>query len=297
MIRIGIVTVRDQNYHPNRRLLDAVHAYGHRGLLIHPYRLWAVTQAGRLSVTAEKAVDLPHVILPRQGAEIGDTCLALLHQFQLMGIPLVNGLRAVMTARNKFLTQQTLSAAGLTCPDAVFVNDASGLPHAVERLGGYPVVVKSVSGRQGSGVVCISNADDLHSQALPILDRQHGVVVQHYIPTHDRRDIRALIIGGELVCAVSLIPAPGEFRANFHLGSQIRPAALDTGTEQMAIDAAAAVGCDIAGVDIMSDGSGQPFIVEVNYAPGFKGMEAASGLDIAGRMIRFAIDRYEQKTI
>jgi ribosomal protein S6--L-glutamate ligase len=295
MIRIGIVTVRDRSYHPNRRLLEAVHAYGHRGLLIHPYRLWAVTQAGRLSVTAARAVDLPHVVLPRQGAEIGDTCLALLHQFQLMGIPLVNGLRAVMTARNKFLTQQTLSAAGLPCPDAIFVNDASGLPHAVERLGGYPVVVKPVSGRQGSGVRRITDAAAMARQAVSLLTPPNGVVVQRYVSTRSRRDVRVLIIGGELVCAVTLTPAADEFRANFHLGGQIRPAALDADTKQIAVDAAAAVGCDIAGVDIMIDGSGQPYIVEVNYSPGFRGLEAASGLDIAGRMIQFTTDCYERK--
>jgi len=296
MIRIGIVTVRDQNYHPNRRLLDAVQAYGHRGLLIHPYRLWPACQAGRLTVTAEKDVDLPHVILPRQGAEIGDTCLALLHQFQLMGVLLVNGLGAVMTARNKFLTQQTLSAAGLPCPDAVFVNDASGLPHAVERLGGYPVVVKSVSGRQGAGVRRIADAGAMARQTVSLLTPQHGLVVQRYVSTQNRRDVRVLIIGGELVCAAALTPAVAEFRANFHLGGQIRTATLDADTEQIAVAAAAAIGCDIAGVDIMIDGSGQPYIVEVNYSPGFKGLEAASGLDIAKRMIRFAMDCHERKT-
>lgn len=296
MIRIGIITVRENDYHPNRRLLAAAHEAGHSGFLLHPYHQWPVTASGRLSVTADPTIQLPDVVIPRQGAEIGDACLALIHQFQLMGIALVNDQQAVAIARNKFLTQQALTAAGLPCPASVFINDAAGLSHAVEQLGGCPVVVKSVSGRQGSGVVKISDDHELQKRALPMLDRRNGLVIQRYVPTHGRRDIRVLIIGGEVVCTVSLIPAAGDFRANFHRGSQIQTETPDTDTQELAIHAAAVLGCDIAGVDIMIDSKGLPYIVEVNYSPGFKGLEAASGLDIAGRMIRFAIDCYEKIT-
>ena len=96
---------------------------------------------------------LPHVVLPRQGAQIGDACLALIRQLQIMGIPLVNDLGAVTIARNKFLTHQALTAAGLPCPDTIFVNETPGFFHAVDQLGGYPVVAKQVSERQGDGVM------------------------------------------------------------------------------------------------------------------------------------------------
>ncbi len=294
MTHIGIVTVRDADYHPNRRLLEAIVAAGHRGCLVHPYRLWPATAAGRLSVAAENAVDLPQVVLPRQGAQISDTCLALIRQLQLMGVTLVNSADAVSVARNKYLTQQVLTAAGLPCPDTVFVNAAQGLFQAVERIGGYPVVVKPVSGRQGSGLLRIADAGAARRQALPVLNRRHGLLVQRYHPPRHRRDIRALIIDGELVCAATLTPAENDFRANYHLGGRIRSTDLTADLGRLAIDAAAAVGCDIAGVDLMVDQSGRPVVVEVNYSPGFKGLEAASGLDIAGRMIRCALARFSR---
>jgi ribosomal protein S6--L-glutamate ligase len=128
--------------------------------------------------------------------------------------------RAITIARNKFLTQQTLTAAGLHCPDTVFINDASGFYHATDGLGGYPVVVKQVSERQGNGVLRINDPEDALQRALPALDRNRGLMVQRYLPPEKRRDIRALVIGGELICAAALVPPPGDFRANFHLGGR-----------------------------------------------------------------------------
>ena len=291
-MHIGIITVQDSDYHPNRRLLEAARRKGHSGVLIHPYHRWPATINGRLEITGEKFPLLPQVVLPRQGAQIGDACLALIRQFQLMDIPLVNNLEAVSIARNKFLTQQVLTAAGLPCPDTVFVNEAPGFFHAVDRLGGYPVVGKQISERQGDGVLCIMDENDARQRVLPTLDRRRGLMVQRYLPPENRRDIRALVIGGRLICAAALIPAKGDFRANFHLGSDIQATDLSTELEQTALAAAAAVGCDVAGVDMLVDAEKRPFILEVNYSPGFKGLEAATGLDIAGRIVQFAAERY-----
>jgi len=296
-ICVGIITVQEPGYHPNHRLLEAARKAGHQGILIHPYHLWPMTAAGQLEVTGAHFARLPHVVLPRQGAQIGDACLALIHQFQLMGMPLVNGHEAVSIARNKFLTQQVLTAAGLPCPDTVFVNDESGFHHGVDQLGGYPVVAKQVSERQGDGVLRIMDVSDARQRALPELDRRQGLMVQRYLPPEKRRDIRVLVINNEVVCAASLIPSKGEFRANFHLGSEIKATALTSELEPLAVGAATAVGCDVAGVDMIVDKDDHPYIVEVNYSPGFKGLEAATGLDIAGRIIQFAADRYlEERT-
>ena len=293
-IEIGILTVRDPGYHPNRRLLKAAREAGQRGILIHPYRLWPATLDGKLELTAPNTALRPQVVIPRQGAQVGDASLALIHQFQLLGVPLVNDLKAVVTARNKFLTQQVLIAAGMPCPDTVFINDAAGFSRAVNRLGGYPVVAKPVSARQGEGVLCIGDADDARRRVLSVLDRQRGVLVQRYLPPWQRRDLRALVIGGELVCAAVFTPSAGEFRANFHLGGTIRPTVLSPDLERIAVTAAHVVGCDVAAVDMMEDNAGGPQIVEVNYSPGFKGLEAATGLDLAGRVIRLAVERYHR---
>jgi ribosomal protein S6--L-glutamate ligase len=294
-LRIGILTVRDAAYHPNARLLAAAQAAGCEGMLIHPYRIWPATVKGRLGLIGRHAHRPPQVVLPRQGAEIGDTCLALIHHFQHMGIALINDHSAVSIARNKCLTLQVLLAAGLPCPPTAFVNHASGFGPAVDQVGGYPVVAKPVNARQGEGVMRIMDAVDARRRVLDGLEIRQGVMVQRYIPPAGRRDIRVLVIGGEAVCAARLTPRPGEFRANVHLGADIRPMELAPDLSRIGVAAAAAVGCDVAGVDMIVDADNRPLIVEVNYSPGFRGMEAASGLDIAGRIIRLAIHRYRTR--
>ena len=288
---IGLLTVRDAAYHPNRRLQEAARQAGCRSTLIHPYRNWPAIIDGRLQVTGTDGVFPADVVIPRQGAQISDPNLTLLRQLARMGMPLVNGPSAVAVARNKFLTQQALTAAGVPCPDTVYINGQAGLFHAVDRLGGYPVVVKPVSDRQGEGVWRIDNTEDAHRLVLPVLDARRGLMIQRYLPPDGRRDIRALVIGGRLLCAAQLTPPDGDFRANFHLGSAIRSVVPDQATGQTALAAAAAVGCDVAGVDVMVDRHGRPFVVEVNYSPGFRGLEAATGLDIAGHIVRFAAAR------
>ena len=291
-IRMGIITVRDSYYHPNQRLLEAIHSAGHEGILVHPYRLWPEMTAGRLSVTARESLHLPDVVLPRQGAQVGETSLALIRQFQMMGLLLVNDVQAITIASNKFLTQQALTAAGLPSPETVFVNDAQGIFHAVDRLGGYPVVAKSVSGRQGKGVLRIMDSDEVNRQILPLFEPREGVMIQKYLPPGKRRDIRVVVVDDRCIAAVTLTPTKGEFRANFHLGADIRPFDLSTELQQIAIKATKAVGCDVAGIDMMIDVKNRPVIVEVNYSPGFKGLEAATGFDIAGRIIDLAGNRY-----
>ncbi len=294
-VRIGIVSVRDPDYHPNRRLLEAAVNAGFEGILIHPYKIWPHVIAKRLTVTGKTVTDLPQVILPRQGAQIGESSLALIRQFCFMGLHMINGPEAIFIARDKFLTHQVLAHAGLPCLDTVLINRSRGFFQGVRRLGGYPVVVKPASGRQGEGVMCIADQDDAMARALPLLDGRKGLILQRYLPPDGRKDIRALVIGKEVVCAGVLKPVDGEFRSNFHLGAVIHPISLPADLKDMAAFAATTVGCDVAGVDMMIDAEGHPNIVEVNYSPGFKGMEAATGMDIAGCIVRFAVHSYRQK--
>jgi ribosomal protein S6--L-glutamate ligase len=212
-----------------------------------------------------------------------------------MGIALVNDHGAVSIARNKFLTQQKLCAANLPCPATVFINDSLGFRPAVEYLGGYPVVVKAVSARQGEGVMLVKDEGEAPRRVLPALDRRQGMMVQRYMPPDGRRDIRVLIVGGKAVCAACLTPQKGEFRANFHLGGDIRAMDLSADLAEPAVAATKVVGCDVAGVDMMVGKDGLPQIIEVNYSPGFRGMEAASGLDVARRMIDLSIKKYRKK--
>ena len=294
-MNIGIITVRNGDYHPNRRLAEAASEQGHRVTLVHPYKVWPVLKGGELSLVGGKDMESLDVVLPRQGATIGDSCLALIRHFSLMGISLINDLDSIRQAKNKFLTLQALTEARVYVPETVFVNAPEGFQAAIERLGGYPVVAKQVSGRQGEGVILVETNDDKKQVTRDHLDRKKGLLVQRFIHPAGRQDIRVLVVGGKVIGAMELRPKEGDFRANFHLSKESRFKDLSPEQEKVALNAASAVGLEIAGVDLIVDKKDRVSVIEVNYSPGFNGLEAATGLDIAGRIVKYVAETYDDR--
>lgn len=286
-MRIGITTVRDSRYHPNRRLREAAEKRGHRADLLNPYALWPALVDGRPDLAADRQSPAPDAILPRQGAEIGESSLALIDHLEGQGIPVINRGASIRVARNQFKTLQGLAAARLPIPDSVLINSVAGFPAARERLGDGPVVLKRPNGRQGTGVFLARTDTEARRILAENLDPRLGMLIQQFIDPAGGMNIRSLTIGNTAVAAMSLQPVDGDFRANYHLSGQSRPFTLTPELESISLAASHALGLDIAGVDILIDRGGRPRVIEVNYAPGFKGLEAATGLDIADRMVAF----------
>ena len=291
-MNIGIITVRDHTYHPNRRLQEAAGEQGHRITLVHPYHVWPGLEDGKLTLVGLPGMASLDVVLPRQGATVGDSCLALIRHFSLMGIPVVNDLDSIRLTKNKFLTLQALVKAHIPVLHTVFVNSQKGFHEAITRLGGYPVVIKQVSGRQGVGIILVEKKSNEQMVARKYLDKRKGLLVQRFIPPAGRQDIRVLVVGRNIVGAMELHPKKGDFRANYHLSKESRPRDLTPELTRIALKATGAVGLEIAGVDLIVDKNGRVSVIEVNYSPGFKGLEAATGLDIAGRIVGYVADAY-----
>ena len=228
---------------------------------------------------------LPDVVMPRQGSLMGEYGFVVLRQFQAMGIPLVNGLEGVTIARHQFITLQTLSGAGIRVPDSCFVTRADSFFTAVAQLGGYPVVVKQPAGMGGDGVVKIDDSSGAKKCVANLLDPVKGLVVQRFFPPGGRVDARILVIGGRVAGAVQLTPASSDFRTNIHQNGQARGFDPPEAWSDMAVSAARVCSLDIAGIDMMVEKAGLPHVVEVNYSPGFRGLEAATGKDIAQKII------------
>jgi ribosomal protein S6--L-glutamate ligase len=284
-MNIGILTVRGPDYHPNRRLLEAAKSRGHRAKLIHPYRSWPVL-VGNVPVFCGEPVSVD-LLVPRQGAEIGESSLALIEQAQQTGIPVVNGPAAIRLAASKYRASRALAAAGIPVPDAVLVNTPDAVAAAGAAVGGFPAVVKPVSGRQGEGVFLAADADSLFRYLAAAGDLKQGVVVQRFIAPAGRRDIRILVLGRQIAGASALRPAEGDFRSNFHLTGSAEAVEPAAAIGSLAVSAVRALGLQIGGVDLVIDDRGRPWVMEVNYSPGFRGLEAATGIDIAGAMVEY----------
>jgi ribosomal protein S6--L-glutamate ligase len=294
-MNIGIITVRNSDYHPNRRLDEAAGQHGHKTILVHPYRLWPSLVESKLGVAGKPGIESLDVVLPRQGATVGDSSLALIRHISLIGIPVVNDLDSIRLAKNQFHTLQALAASRILVPDTFFVNSPEGFQQALARLKGYPVVVKQASGRQGKGVILIKTRQNLDSAIHEHMYKRKGLLVQRFIPPAGRQDIRVLVVGGRVAGAMELKPKKGDFRANYHLTKESRSKDLSAELEGIALKAAAAVGLEIAGIDLIVDQEGRAMVIEANYSPGFKGMEAATGLDIASKIVEYVVSTYHKK--
>ncbi len=291
---IGIVTVRGRNYHPTRRLIEAGSERGCDIVVIDPYCVWPGFVKNGPVLLARPELEGLHAVLPRQGAEIRDCCLPLLEHYEQMGVAVINSLESVLKARNKFSTVQALARAGVPIAATVFVTCKEGLEAALGCLGTM-AVVKPVSGRCGSGIMLIERPDTLHPDLMAELDSGRGLVVQEFIPPAGRRDLRAFVIGTKVVAAMELVPPAGDFRANFGLGGRSLPVELSPDQIQTAVMAARGLGLEIAGVDLMLTPGGRLVVGEVNYSPGFKALEAVSGIDIASAILDHVLEAIEQR--
>jgi len=291
-MNIGILTINDFSFHPNLRLQQAAFEQDHKIILINPYKLLSTLKNNEFNFFIEDMSHKPDVILPRQGSPMGDYGLALLRQFSQMGIPLVNGLEGVTITRNQYITLQALACKGIPVPTSCFITEKLKFLKAVEFLGGYPVVVKQVDGMGGDGVIRVGRPEDAGSFLNQHLKERKGMIVQEFIPPEGRMDIRLLVIGNTVVGAMKLAPVKKDFRANINQNGRaegIEPSSLWI---KLAVDAAKACCLEIAGVDMIIEKGCPPRIIEVNYSPGFKGLESATGLDIARKIIEYVSLNY-----
>ncbi|MEE9418336.1 MAG: RimK family alpha-L-glutamate ligase [Desulfatiglandaceae bacterium] len=289
---IGILSVRNHRYHPNRRLIEAAEEQGHRVSLIHPRDCFFEVTAGRPQLGIRGVDARPDVLLPRIGATINDYALSLVRHFELSGIPVVNDFQSVLLARNKFLGLQSLARKGIPVPDSHLIGNFQLFKEAVRKIGGYPVVAKTLSSRQGTGVVLVESQATAEFIIHNLLDKSQGLLIQEYVPSHGRRDIRAFVLGNRVIGAMELRPKPTDFRSNIHLTGGGRPVTLGQGLAELAISSTRTLGLEISGTDIIVDGSGTAKVVEVNYSPGFRGLEASTGLDIASQIVQYVTENY-----
>jgi ribosomal protein S6--L-glutamate ligase len=183
-----------------------------------------------------------------------------------------------------------LSRHDIGIPKTAFVRRREDVRDAIERVGGVPVVLKLLEGTQGVGVILAES----YSSAESVLDTLHSlkqnILIQAFIKEAAGTDIRAIVVGGKVVAAMSRTAKEGEFRSNVHRGGSVKSLDLDAETERTAVEAARVLGLDIAGVDMMPSAEG-PMLLEVNSSPGLQGIEKATGIDVADAMVSWVLEQ------
>jgi ribosomal protein S6--L-glutamate ligase len=287
-VRIGIIS-RNPGVYTTRRVVAAAAAAGHEALVIDQTDC-ALIVGGRGPRVIYRGAPLPAmgVVIPRIGPTAMDYGIALIRQFEAMGVPTLNGAAALAAAKDRLQCLQTLHAAGLPVPQTVLARSPCGAERAVEAAGGAPVMLKLPRSAKGIGVMVGESAAAARAVLETFWALDEDLLVQEQIPTGLRRDVRVLVLEGEVVAAVERVAREGDFRANIHRGALV--SAVEPSEEQagMAVAAAGALGLRLAGVDLVESARG-PVVLEVNGTPGIEGPEGATGRDIAALIVRAAV--------
>lgn len=225
-------------------------------------------------------------IIPRIGASITYFGTAVVRQFEQMDVYTPNTASAIAASRDKLRSFQILSRYDIGIPKSTFVRDRKDVPAAIRRVGGAPVVIKLIEGTQGIGVILAPDASVAEAIVETLQSAEQNVLLQQFIAESKGQDVRAFVIGDRVVAAMRRTAQAGEFRSNLHRGGTLEPVDLDPAAERIAVRAAQILGLNVAGVDLLESDNG-PLVVEVNSSPGLQGIEAATGLDVAGAIIDY----------
>ncbi|MBI5077621.1 RimK family alpha-L-glutamate ligase [Candidatus Falkowbacteria bacterium] len=221
----------------------------------------------------------------------------IIKQFEMTGVPVVNNALAVMYAKNKLKTLQLLTKKKVPVPKTYIVFHSQYIDEVIQGIGKFPLIIKSVSGAQGRGV-CIVESKRSLSSVIDLISKEDAsepIIIQEYVKEAKGKDIRVFIVGKKIVGVMERIASRrGEFRSNFHLGGRVRIATLTTKEKAIAFAAANVCGLEVAGVDIIRTKHG-PKVLEVNANPGLEGITQATGKDIAGEIIKYAVKKAKKE--
>jgi len=284
-----LILSRRSSLYSTRRLIACAQARGHVVSVVDPLEFSLVVSRGRPSLYL-RGVEVAgyDIVLPRIGASITSYGLAVVRQFDMMGIPVLNTAVAIARSRDKLRAMQLLTRRDLDIPITVCTKSTEHLDAALRLVGGPPAVVKLHQGTQGIGVMLAETRQSVESTLEAFWTLGQDIILQEFVAESRGRDVRAIVVGKRLIAAMRRRARRGEFRSNLHRGGEPETIdALDPRYVRAAIDAARVMGLEVCGVDMLETRTG-PKILEINSSPGLEGIERASGVDVATAIIRRA---------
>jgi RimK family alpha-L-glutamate ligase len=287
-VRLAVLAARP-GWH-TQQLERAAAAQGHEAVVV-PYE----GLVARIGVAAElrtRGTDLDAMdlvlarIIPSGSLEQIVFRVDALHRLEDRGIAVVNSPRAIERTVDKFWTSTLLEQCGIPTPETVVCEDAEQAAGAFRAL--RDVIVKPLFGSMGLGMVRVQD-EEMAYRVFRTIEQIRGVYYLQRTVDHDGSDIRAFVLGGRVLAAIER--RSSGWRTNLARGGTARPVTLSDETRSLAIRAAAAVSADYAGVDLVTNRDGQAYVLEVNGIPGWKGLQEATGVDVAEALIGHLANR------
>ena len=267
------------------RLERALSARGHEYAFAPVTRMVGRIDSGFAVRSREVALDACDVVvvrgIPRGSLEQIVFRVDALHALAAVGVRAVNGALAIEHSIDKFLASALLAAAGVPTPRTVACERAEDALEAFDELGS-DVIVKPLFGSMGFGMARVDNPD-VAQRVFRALEIERAVYYLQETLPHDGVDVRAMVVGDRVVAAIERVGKG--WRANLARGASARALALDEHRATLCVRAAAALGADYAGVDLLRAADGRDYVLEVNGIPGWRGVQGATGVDVAAILV------------
>lgn len=285
-MKIGILS-RNPKLFSTHRLVEVGQERGHEMKVINPLRCYMNITSHRPAIYyKDEQLEGFDAVIPRIGASITFYGLAVLRQFEMMGVYALNESVAIGRSRDKLRSLQLLSRKGIGMPVTAFAHSPDDTTSLIQQVGGAPLVVKLLEGAQGVGVVLAETKQAAESVIEAFRGLKANILVQEFIKEAEGRDIRCFVIGDRVVAAMMRQAKSGEFRSNLHRGGSATVVKITPEERSTAVRAAKIVGLNVAGVDILRSKHG-PVVMEVNSSPGLEGIETSTKIDVSSMIIEF----------
>lgn len=278
---------RNPKLYSTQRLVEACKERGHEVNVFNTLKCYMDIASLRPGIsykgTRITGVD---AVIPRIGASVTQYGLAVLRQFEMMGVFPLNESVAIGRSRDKLRSLQLLSRKGVGLPVTAFAHEVENTQDIIQLVGGAPLVIKLLEGTQGRGVVLAETYKAAESVIDAFRELHANFMIQEFIKEAGGADIRCFVIGDKVVAAMKRQAREGEFRSNLHRGGTASLIKLTPEERATAARAARIMGLNVAGVDILRSNHG-PVVMEVNSSPGLEGIERATNKDVASMIIQF----------
>ncbi len=278
---------RNAKLYSHRRLVEAAQQRGHEIDILDTLRCTMNIASHRPTILYEgNTLSGYEAVIPRIGASITQYGIAVVRQFEMMGVWSLNESVAIGRSRDKLRSMQIFAKHGLGLPVTAFAHDPKKSEEVLKIVGGAPAVIKLLEGTQGIGVVLGETEKSAKSVIEAFRGANVNILVQEFIKEAGSSDIRIFVVGGKVVASMMRTGAADDFRSNLHRGGSAKSVKITPEERSTAVRAAKVMGLNVAGVDILRANHG-PVIMEVNSSPGLEGIEDATGKDVAGTIVEF----------
>lgn len=275
------------NCYSSRRLREAATSRGIKVKVLDTLRFSIDLEKGEPDLYfRSKCLSHYDAIIPRVGNSITYFGTAVVRQFEQMDVFTTASSSGIANSRDKLRCLQILSRHQLGIPQTSFVREKKDVLPAIERVGGTPIIIKLLEGTQGVGVILADSVKIAEAIIETLQSTRQNVLIQKFVAESKGRDIRAFVVGDQVVAAMRRVAQGQEFRSNVHRGGKTEKVILDKAYCETAVRACQIMGLRVAGVDML-EGKDGPQVMEVNSSPGLEGIESCTQLDVAGAIVDY----------